>query len=75
MLKNFKCQFSLRENAVYELPTIEEIKNYCKDQVDRIWEEVKRFSNPHKYYVDLSQKLWFVKQELIQKHRNSEDNQ
>ena len=50
---------------VYELPSIEEIRNYCKDQIDHLWDEVKRFENPHRYYVDLSQKLWNIKQELL----------
>jgi len=71
--KKLQQPIFLDGQAVYESPTIEEIKDYCKEQVDGIWEEVKRFSNPHKYYVDLSQKLWFVKQELIQQHGNSED--
>ena len=32
---------------------------------DLLWDEVKRFENPHNYYVDLSQKLWDIKQELL----------
>jgi nicotinate phosphoribosyltransferase len=59
--------------CVYELPTMVEIKTYCKNQVDSLWEEVKRFSNPHKYFVDLSQELWNVKQGLIKRYRDSED--
>ena len=51
---------------VYELPPIGEIRRYCAEQVDRLWDEVKRFENPHNYYVDLSQKLWDVKQALLQ---------
>jgi nicotinate phosphoribosyltransferase len=50
---------------VYRLPTIEESRAYCAQQVDLLWDEVKRFENPHHYYVDLSQKLWDVKQELL----------
>jgi len=71
--KKLQVPIFLGGQAVYESPNIDEIKNYCKEQVDGIWEEVKRFSNPHKYYVDLSQKLWFIKQGLIQQYRNSED--
>ena len=51
--------------CVYDLPDIEEIKAYCKDQIDHLWEEVKRFENPHRYYVDLSEKLWNSKHELL----------
>lgn len=54
---------------VYDLPTTEEIRNYCKDQLDTLWSEVQRFENPHTYYVDLSEKLWTMKQELIAGHK------
>ncbi len=53
---------------VYESPSLEEIRAYCAEQVDTLWDEVKRFDNPHKYYVDLSQKLWDVKQRLLQEN-------
>ncbi len=56
---------------VYETPTLEEARAYCAKQVDALWDEVKRFENPHNYYVDLSPKLWQIKQELLkeQGHR------
>lgn len=50
---------------VYDSPSIEEIRSYCLDQIDLLWDEVKRFDNPHSYYVDLSQKLWDVKRSLL----------
>ena len=50
---------------VYEVPTLKEIQTYCKEQVDKLWDEVKRFDNPHTYYVDLSQKLWDIKYDLL----------
>ena len=53
---------------VYDRPTLEEIRNYCLEQVDTLWDEVKRFDNPHKYYVDLSQKLWDIKYGLLKRH-------
>ena len=51
---------------MYQSPSLKEIQAYCRDQVDALWAEVKRFENPHNYYVDLSQKLWDVKQALLQ---------
>ena len=54
---------------VYQQPTLQEIQKYCAEQVDTLWDEVKRFENPHKYYVDLSQKLWDIKQELLRERR------
>ena len=50
---------------VYRLPDIHEIREYCRTQVMTLWDEVKRFENPHRYYVDLSQKLWDIKHELL----------
>ncbi len=52
------------------LPELSEIREYCKEQVETIWDEVKRFENPHTYYVDLSPKLWKVKNELLEKYSN-----
>ncbi len=52
---------------VYELPTLEQIRFYCAQQVDTLWDEVKRFDYPHNYYVDLSQKLWDIKYGLLKK--------
>jgi len=50
---------------VYKCPTLDEIRTYCLQQVDMLWDEVKRFDNPHTYYVDLSQKLWDIKYGLL----------
>jgi len=50
---------------VYKCPNLEEIRTYCLQQVDTLWDEVKRFDNPHLYYVDLSQKLWDIKYGLL----------
>ncbi|MEG1683696.1 MAG: nicotinate phosphoribosyltransferase, partial [Oscillospiraceae bacterium] len=51
---------------VYEQPTLEQTRDYCAQQVETLWEEVKRFDNPHTYYVDLSPKLWEIKHQLLQ---------
>ena len=55
--------------CVYESPNIENIRKYCLEQVDTLWDEVKRFENPHDYYVDLSQKLWDIKHKLLSEHK------
>lgn len=52
---------------VYKLPEIEEIQQYCAEQLDTLWDEVKRFENPHSYYVDLSVKLWKKKTEMLER--------
>ena len=51
--------------CVYKTPPISEIQSYCKAEIETLWDEVKRFENPHKYYVDLSEKLWNVKMSLL----------
>ncbi len=57
IFKNGEC--------VYESPSAKDIKEYCEDQLDTLWDELKRFENPHKYYVDLSQSLWQIKNDLL----------
>ncbi len=59
----------VKGKCVYKSPELKEIKKYCEEQVDKIWDEVKRFENPHEYYVDLSQKLWDIKYKLLSEHR------
>ena len=61
-LTNFRAEKLLKPifvkgQVIYpELP-LSEIRKYCADQLDRLWDSVKRFENPQTYYVDLSQKL------------------
>lgn len=55
--------------CVYNEPAVEEIRDYCSEQIDNLWEEVKRFENPHTYYVDLSEELWRVRKNLIEHHK------
>ncbi len=50
---------------VYDCPTLQEVQKYCHEQVDKLWDEVKRFDNPHSYYVDLSDKLWNIQNDLL----------
>lgn len=57
----------VKGKCVYEQPTLPEIQTYCANQVDSLWDEVKRFEHPHRYYVDLSRKLWDMKQDLLMK--------
>ena len=50
---------------VYVSPDLADIRKFCKAQVNTLWDEVKRFENPHRYYVDLSQKLWDTRSALL----------
>lgn len=60
IFKNGQC--------VYKGKPIQEIRKYCAEQVDALWEEVLRFENPHKYYVDLSDKLWKMKHSMLEQY-------
>ena len=51
-------------------PSVEEIRTFCAQQMDTVWDEVLRFENPHKYYVDLSQALWDEKHRLLSQHNH-----
>lgn len=63
--KELQVPVFLNGRCVYKSPTIGEIREYCAEQLGTLWESVLRFENPHKYYVDLSQKLWDIKQKLL----------
>jgi nicotinate phosphoribosyltransferase len=54
---------------VYDSPSLQDIRAYSAVEIGKLWEEVKRFDNPHTYYVDLSQSLWDIKHEMLRKGR------
>ena len=58
----------MQGNCVYESPNLQEIQQFCKEQIGTLWDEVLRFEHPHKYYVDLSKKLWDMKHALLEKY-------
>mgnify|MGYP001061442267 FL=1 len=51
--------------CIYQSPSVSEIACYCRQEKDTLWDETKRLVNPHEVYVDLSQKLYDVKQALL----------
>lgn len=63
--KELQVPVFLNGKCVYKSPSIGEIREYCAEQLGTLWESVLRFENPHTYYVDLSQKLWDIKQKLL----------
>ena len=66
--KELQVPIFRKGELVYRCPKLDEIRTYCKEQVDSLWEEVKRFDNPQNYYVDLSQKLWDIKYGLLKRN-------
>ena len=57
---------------IYKEPTIEEVRDKVKSELNSLWEEIKRLNNPHKYYVDLSKELFNLKQDMLYAKRNNE---
>lgn len=53
--------------CVYESPKVMDIRSYCAKELDTLWDETKRLINPHKVYVDLSDRLYKMKSELLDK--------
>ena len=60
-------------NQVYELPTLQDIRRHCEEEIAGMWDEVRRFSNPHNYYVDLSQKLWDIKHDMLKARKGQNE--
>ena len=72
-MENFRAEelqvpVFLGGELVYQLPTLREIRTECGYQISTLWPEVKRFDNPHSYYVDLSPKLMALKDEMLESH-------
>ncbi len=67
-VKNIRVQLFDKGKLVYKLPAVDEIRSYCARQVGDLWDEMLRFENPQTYYVDLSQRLYELKQEIIREH-------
>ena len=67
--KNLRVQIFDKGKCVYQSPDIDEIRDYCKAQINTLWEEILRFENPHEFYVDLSKALWEMKTKLIEEYQ------
>ena len=59
------CPIFKGGELVYDLPSLTDIRRHCEEEKQGMWEEVRRFTNPHNYYVDLSQRLWDIKQDML----------
>ena len=64
-VRDLRVQLFDKGRCVYESPSVDEIKDYCQQQMETLWDETLRFENPQTYYVDLSQKLWDMKNQLL----------
>ena len=55
---------------VYDNPSLRQVRDYAMRQLDTLWDELKRLEYPHKYYVDLSDKLWSAQRKLLEEHHS-----
>lgn len=69
-VKKLLVPIFIKGECVYESPSVDKIKERCKEELSSMWDEVLRFENPHNYYVDLSEKLWNEKHELLKRRYN-----
>lgn len=72
-LRNFEARELLvpifeKGKLVYESPDVKDIRAYCLRNISEMWEEILRFENPHRYYVDLSVPLWELKSRMLEAH-------
>ncbi|MBQ0079510.1 MAG: nicotinate phosphoribosyltransferase, partial [Eubacterium sp.] len=68
--KNLRVPIFQDGKRVYDCPSIDEIKDYCKKELDAMWAEMKRLENPQTYYVDLSPELWKLKTDMLNAANN-----
>lgn len=66
--KRLQVPIFQKGKCVYQCPSVQEIQRYCEEQIATLWDEMLRFEHPHKYYIDLSPKLWQLKSNLLEKH-------
>ena len=71
-IRSLQAQLFRAGQCIYDSPDIHTIQRYCASQVETLWEQIKRFENPQTYFVDLSQRLWNCKQELLETCRGNE---
>jgi len=61
--------------CVYTRPDIQAIRHYCEDQLNTLWDSILRFENPQNYYVDLSQELWDIRNDILHRSRDTQITQ
>lgn len=64
-IKELQIPIYVNGEKLYKSPPLGKIKKFASAELNSLWEEVRRFDYPHEYHVDLSEKLWNIKQDLI----------
>lgn len=76
IIENYRAEKLLvqiydKGKLVYDPPALDDIKKRAEQQLDSLWEEMKRLDNPQEYIVDLSYDLWKLKNDLLAEHGRS----
>lgn len=58
---------------VYSSPALTDIAKKCKEELNTLWDEIRRMENPHRYYVDLSTELWELKNKMLDQKNKKND--
>ena len=58
-------------HCVYTSPSVMEIRDICQKELDTLWDETRRFTNPQEVFLELSDKLYKIKTELLEKMRHA----
>lgn len=64
-VKELQNQIFKNGQLIYKSPSLKEIAEYSAKELSTFWDEIKRIVKPHKYYVDLSEKLWQLKNKML----------
>lgn len=68
LAKPLQVPIFIKGECVYQMPSVQEIRQHCEASIAMLWDEMLRFEHPHKYYVDLSPKLWLMKEQLLKQY-------
>ena len=69
IMKELQVPLFKNGEKVYESPSLMEIQQHCREEMDTFWDQYKRLLNPHRYKVDLSDSLWMLKNSMLQQYR------
>ena len=68
-MKELQVKIFDKGKCVYQRPSLSEIQQHCREDMDTFWDQYKRLLNPHRYKVDLSDSLWMLKNSMLSGYR------
>ena len=71
-VKELQVPIFEKGKLIYHVPSTSDVAQYHRNQMQTLWDEVKRLRNPHNYYVDLSQNLWDLKNKMLEEKTSKE---